>query len=94
MRYGALKAGSGDLRRRGLERDLARLVIVQPDDELMQVCAELRSRSELAGHPLGQKVHEADRWIGAPAIALDTALISDDSIFHNVPGLAVLSRPI
>lgn len=40
LRYGALKAGWGDLRRRGLERDLARLVTVQPDDELMQVCAE------------------------------------------------------
>lgn len=93
LRYGALKAGWGDLRRRGLERDLAQLVIVQPDDELMQVCAELRSSSELAGHPLGQKVHEADRWIASTALALDTELVSDDTAFRDVPRLTVLSRP-
>ena len=72
---------------------LAQLVIVQPDNELMQVCAELRSRCELAGHPLGQKVHEADRWIASTAIALDTPLVSDDTVFRDVPGLTVLSRP-
>ncbi len=63
LRYGALKAGWGELRRRGLESDLARLVIVQPDDEQMRLCAELRLQCERSGHPLGQKVHEADRWI-------------------------------
>lgn len=42
LRYGALRAGWGELRRRGLERDLAQFVIVQPDDPLKRVCAELR----------------------------------------------------
>jgi predicted nucleic acid-binding protein len=93
LRYGALKAGWGDLRRRGLELDLAQLVIVQPDDKLMQVCADLRSSCELAGHPPGQNVHESDRWIAATAIALDTDLVSDDTIFRDVPGLAMVSRP-
>lgn len=65
LRYGALKAGWGELRRRGLERDLCRLVIVQPDDALMRVCAELRDRCERSGHGLGQKAHESDRWIAA-----------------------------
>ena len=32
LRYGALKAGWGEFRRRGLERDLSRLTVVQPDD--------------------------------------------------------------
>lgn len=41
VRYGALKAGWGDLRRRALERDLTRLVVVQPDDQLMRTCAEV-----------------------------------------------------
>lgn len=59
LRYGALKAGWGDLRRRGLERDLARLVIVPADDELMAVCARLRARCEASGHGLGQKLHPA-----------------------------------
>lgn len=30
LRYGALRAGWGDLRRRGLERDLGRFIIANP----------------------------------------------------------------
>jgi len=93
MRYGALKAGWGELRRRGLERDLTRFTIVQPDDRLIQVCAELRASCEQAGHALGQKVHEADRWIAASAIRLGVELVSDDSVFADVPELVVLRRP-
>lgn len=92
MRYGALKAGWGELRRRGLERDLARLVVVQPDDQLMQTCAELRARCEAVGHGLAHKVHEADRWVAATAIRLGVELVSDDSVFLDVPGLVVTGR--
>lgn len=92
IRYGALKAGWGDLRRRGLERDLARLVVVQPDDQLMQICAELRARCEADGHGLAHKAHEADRWIAATAIRLGVDLISDDSVFLDAPGLVVTGR--
>ena len=92
LRYGTLKAGWGELRRRALERDLARFVVVQPDDRLMSVCADLRSSCETRGHPLGQKLHEADRWIAATAIRLDVELVSDDAVFQNVPALSVRSR--
>lgn len=92
MRYGALKAGWGELRRRGLERDLARLVVVQPDDQLMQTCADLRARCGQAGHGLAHKVHEADRWVAATAIRLGVDLVSDDTVFHKVPGLVVTGR--
>ena len=90
LRYGALKAGWGELRRRALERDLAQFVIVQPDNELMQICAELRAKCEQIGHALGQKVHEADRWIAGTAIRLNLALVSDDSVFRDVPELSIL----
>ena len=33
LRYGALKAGWGELRTRGLERDLSRFAIAQPDED-------------------------------------------------------------
>lgn len=89
MRFGATKAGWGEIRRRGLERVLARLVVVQPDDDLMLTCAALRARCVTEGHALGQKVHEADRWIASTAIALGVALISGDAIFDNVAGLVV-----
>ena len=89
MRFGAIKAGWGEMRRRGLERVLVRLVVVQPDDDLMLTCAELRARCRAQGHPLGQKVHEADRWIASTAIALGATLISRDTVFDNVPALVV-----
>lgn len=89
LRFGALRAGWGELRRRGLERDLAQLVVVQPDDQLMRTCAELRASCERAGHGLGHKIHEADRWIAATAIRLGVDLVSDDTVFRNVPDLAI-----
>ncbi len=93
VRYGALKAGWGELRRRRLERDLARFVAIRPDDRMMAICADLRHRCEARGHPLGQKVHEADRWIAATAITLAVELVSDDGVFSDVDGLRVLGRP-
>ena len=91
LRFGALKAGWGEIRRRGLERVLARLVVVQPDDDLMRVCAQLRADSWRSGHALGNKVHEADRWIAATAMILGIELVTGDEVFRNVPGL-VLAR--
>ena len=91
LRYGALKGGWGDLRLRALERDLASLVVVQPDERLMGMCAELRDRCERAGHPLGQKIHEADRWIATTALRLDVPLVSTDRVFQEVRGLKVLN---
>jgi predicted nucleic acid-binding protein len=67
VRYGALKANWGELRRRELERTPSKLVAVQPDHSLMTRCAELRDRCERDGVALGQKIHEADRWIAATA---------------------------
>lgn len=92
LRYGALKAGWGELRLRALERDLTRVVVVQPDDYLMQVCANLRVECERSGLALGQKVHEADRWIAATALRLGVELVSDDRVFRQVAGLTVSSR--
>ena len=91
MRYGALKAGWGEFRRRVLDRDLARLTIVEPDNDVMNACARLRADGERAGHPLGQKIHEADRWIAATAIHLGIELASDDASFQDVTGLTVIS---
>lgn len=91
LRFGALKGGWGDLRRRALERDLATLPVVQPDDQLMLICAELRHQCERDGHPLGQKIHEADRWIAATALRLQVPVVSADHVFNDVAGLTVLA---
>ncbi len=92
MRFGAIRAGWGEIRRCSLERVLAQFAVVQPDDALMLKCAELRATCVAEGHALGQKVHEADRWIAATAIALGIELISGDAVFENVQGL-IVNRP-
>ena len=91
LRYGALRAGWGDLRRRRLERAIAELLIVQPDDEMISVCAELRGRCHAIGHPLGGKIHDGDRWIAATAIRLGLPLASHDAVFGGAPSLKLLT---
>jgi len=89
LRYGALRAGWGELRLRGLERSIADLDVIQTNESLIRRCAELRHQAGRIGHPLAQKVHEADRWVASTALALGLALVAGDTIFGGVPGLDV-----
>ena len=91
LRYGALRAGWGELRRRRLERRIAELTVVQPDDEMIRVCAELRQGCRQIGHPLESKIHDGDRWIAAAAIRLGLPLVSADGVFDGTPRLVLLS---
>ena len=58
----------------------------------MRVCAELRAGCELGGHALGNKIHEADRWIAATALRLCVPLVSDDGVYVGVERLVVEPR--
>jgi tRNA(fMet)-specific endonuclease VapC len=91
LRYGALRAGWGELRRRRLERRLAELAVVQPDDEMIRLCAELRQGCRKIGHPLGSKIHDGDRWIATAAIRLGLPLVSHDGVFKAAPRLELLT---
>lgn len=91
LRYGALRAGWGDLRRRRLERSVARLIVAQPDDEMLTVYAQLRAACRRSGHALSDRVHDGDRWIAATALRLDCALVSHDGLFRNTPGLRLIT---
>ena len=71
LRYGALRAGWGELRLRQLERSLVDLDVIQTSAVLIDRCASQRAEQSRAGHALGQKIHEADRWVAAPAAALN-----------------------
>lgn len=88
--YGALLARWGGLRLRRLERSLESFDVIPTDERLMRRCAELRAWASHAGHPLAQKIHEADRWVAATALALDLELVAGDGIFEGVPALALL----
>lgn len=91
LRYGALRANWGDLRCRRLERRIAELTVVQPDDEMVMACARLRQGCRQAGHALGEKIHDGDRWIASAAIRLGLPLVSNDQIFVDAPGLDLLT---
>ncbi len=91
LRFGALRANWGELRRRRLERDIAQVAVVQADDELATVCADLRHRCQRIGHALGNKVHDGDRWVAAAAIRLAIPLASHDGIFDHTPGLELIT---
>jgi predicted nucleic acid-binding protein len=90
VRYGATRAGWGDLRLRRLGRSLADLEVIQTKERLMERCVELRAWANRFGHAISQKIDEADRWVAATALALDLELVAGDGIFQNVVGLKVL----
>lgn len=87
LRYGALRAGWGELRLRRLERSLADFDVIQTGEPLINRCAELRSWASREGHGLAQKIHEADRWVAATALALGLELVAGDGIYEGVEGL-------
>jgi len=78
VRYGGLRAGWGDLRLRHQANSLADLDVVQTDEQLIDRCAQLRAWASHAGHPLAQKIHEADRWVATTALALELELVAGD----------------
>jgi tRNA(fMet)-specific endonuclease VapC len=92
LEYGARLAGWGPERLRRLEREIARAEIVWPGPNLTQAYASLRAWCVRTGHGLGQKEHEADRWVAATAIWLQIPLVAHDAIFTNVKDLELLTR--
>ena len=92
MRFGAEVAGWGARRRAALERLIARAAVAPPLREVTDAYVDLRTWCVRNGHGRGAKDHEADRWVGAVAIAANLPLASEDTIFANVP-LLRLSVP-
>jgi len=92
LRFGAKLAGWGPSRFQHLEYELGRVNITWPGEALADVYADLRTWCVRAGHGLGQKDHEADRWVAATAMWLDAPVVAHGSIFANVEGLSLLTK--
>jgi len=75
----------------GWSEALGELTVIQPDDALVSVCAELRHVCEQAGQGLGAKAHDGDRWVAATALRRQAALVAHDRIFVGAPGLQLLT---
>jgi predicted nucleic acid-binding protein len=91
LRFGAMRAGWGELRRQRLERRIASLAELQPDDQMITFCARLRSDCQRVGHALGDKIHDSDRWIAASAMRLGWPVVSHDNLFEDAPGLTLIT---
>jgi tRNA(fMet)-specific endonuclease VapC len=92
LRFGAKLAGWGPGRFQRLEYELGRADISWPGPSLADAYATLRAWCVHMGHGLGQKEHEADRWVAATAVLLGVPLVAHDSIFRNVAGLELLTK--
>jgi predicted nucleic acid-binding protein len=87
--YGALRRDWGEARMRRLDAKVHRAEIVHTGPELVALCAQLRADCAAIGHALAQREHNGDRWIAATAIRIGVPLVSNDTIFRDVPGLAL-----
>jgi predicted nucleic acid-binding protein len=87
LRFGALLRGWGSARMLKLQSKIECAEIVHSGPELILVYSQLRVGCHRIGHALGQREHDADRWIAATAVRLGIPLVSNDNIFRNVPGL-------
>jgi predicted nucleic acid-binding protein len=92
LRYGALRAGWGAKRRDELEDVIAEAKVVWPGHALASQYAALRAECVNAGHGLGEKLHEADRWVAATARYVGVPLVSHDRVFVDTPGLTLITN--
>ena len=91
LRYGAIVAGWGDVRRDRLEQAIDATTVIPVSDALITTVAELRAECRRVGHPLAEASHANDLWIAASAVHIDAPLVTADGVFLNTPRLGLIS---
>ena len=91
LHFGALRRNWGAARMRKLDAKIAAAQVVHSGEDLVATYAHLRAECVCLGHALGQREHDADRWIAATALRLGIPLVSNDRIFEGAPGLRLES---
>ena len=77
-------------RRADLEAKAAKLFAIIPCESLSPAAADRYARVKATQQRRGLPLDENDLWIAATALALDATLVSRDSDFRAVEGLAVV----
>lgn len=67
--------------------DLERFPTIPADRSVIEAFANLSAACRKRGHALHDKIHTADRWVAASAIAKRLPLMARDGIYVGVPGL-------
>lgn len=88
---GAYAAHWGETRLRTLRQILDSTPTIPADTKVIETMARLFAAARAAGCPIQDKIHTAERWMAACAIAYDLPLFSTDYIFREVPGLRLFT---
>lgn len=67
--------------------------MVGVDRDVIEAFAQLSADCRADGHPLHHKIHTADRWVAACAIAKGLPLLARDGIYAGAPGVTLLEVP-
>ncbi len=89
MWHGAYRVRWGARRKNELSRHLEQYDVVWPDEETVDISANLRVERERAGH----RLNTADAWIAATAIRLSCPLAADDGDFDGIASLNLIRAP-
>ena len=87
--YGAYSAGWGDKRMQEVADHLKEYEVFWVDDELVEICARLRSELKSKGYSLLQ----SDAWIASTAIMLGCSLATHDRDFAVIMNLELIQAP-
>ncbi len=87
---GILQNGIGAQREARILTQLDRTPTIPVDEAVVRAYAELAATCKARGHALWDKIHTADRWVAASAIAIGAPLLSGDEIFEDAPALVRL----
>ena len=87
---GAISARWEERKLSAVRGELDRTATVQLDQEVFDAYVALTVSCRAVGAALGQKVHTADRWVAASAVAKDLPILARDSVYQNAPGVRLL----
>lgn len=80
----------GEARRVVIHRQLDATATIPVDEAVIQRYARLTADARRRGDALAGKVHVADRWVAATALAMAVPLLAMDRIYRNDPDLMLL----
>ena len=87
--YGAYYKSWGARKRNELAQFLEQFEVVYPDDQMADICAQLRAERRAAG----REMQVADAWVAATALRLGWPIAAHDADFVGIPDLQLIRDP-
>lgn len=88
---GARASNWGTARIADVVAQLDRIPTIPADSAVIDAYATLTASCRRTGHALHDKIHTADRWVAACAMAKQVPLLSGDRIYAGAPDLALIA---